>query len=188
MGSLVPSLITQSVVNDTHAADLTGSNTQAAVATNDGVFETQGKGGANALSSTAWSALIDSTETTLLTSTGITPGAAENVVNVYGTFQCVKLTSTGTVTIRLEDNDDGTTLASNVSGTIAINDEQTMSENATVTDVTVAAHTYRVTLDFSNADGGRWCSAGLFVCSVSGSLTGSDTHAADLTGSAGTCA
>ncbi len=192
--------------SDTHAASLTGTDTHAASLTGVGdvVADTSQESGANggtaAFAPAIASANISTTETTVGTPAAVTPSNAQNIIAEFCYIFVRKDTATGTLTQRFKEG--ATTLVSETTASLGIGSFNANALNGVLTDVSVVAHTYTHTIQFST-NGGVWAQqftsitplslSDTHAASLTGSdthaasLTGSDTHAASLTGSQGTC-
>ncbi len=168
------------VQGDTHAASLTGSNTQAAAISDNSASKVSNAGSAFFIA-----------ETTLVSSAAVTPTSAINVLQIVASFVGLKQNNAGTVTGRIKEG--AVTLASITTASIGIGSYAGITLTYTTTNISVAAHTYSLTAQTStdnfrtNIVDGTTESQSIKVNLYSASLTGSDTHAATLTGSAGTC-
>lgn len=165
------------VQNDTHAANLTGT---ADVIRDDpeNIAEAIGSGVGQTVSMTA---NIGTTETTVTTAAATgTPTNAANVVVITAFCNFYKITNNGTVTMRIKENT--TTLGTWSSTSLNNGTYAAKMLTAVLTDVSLAAHTYHVTIQYST-DGGRWRDADISVEVIALQ----DTHAAGLTGNSGTC-
>lgn len=177
MGKLVPSLVTQTVSGDTHAASLTGSNAiipDAVAGTTTST--TTDTSGTFSQAIAHGSADITTTETTIATKSAVTPLSANNVIGMAGACAVAKITAAGTATVRIKE--DGVTLVSTTSASISANDEKYISTVGTSNDSTAAAHTYILTLQYSTS-GGRWMNGLLLVGVVE---RGAVTSMVDLIG------
>ena len=129
-----------SPTGDTHAADVQGG-------TSDRLAQV---GGTTAVSDPTYGADVGITETIINTVT-ITPAQAQNANNIVGCFRAQKKTNTGTCTLRLKEG--AVTLVSSTSGSLAVDAFDIRSAQRGELDVSVAAHTYDMTIQFST-DGG----------------------------------
>lgn len=180
MNSIVPSLLTQTVKNDTHA--LGGSNTQAIASdVNNQTMDT------SASTQSPTGVLGDSTgntsENVQITAAGLTPSSATNVVFLAASGVQHKITNAGTITTRIRrTNAAGALLATHTTASLSANSSERIKVSTYLTNETVASHVYCVTSQASTAgqiEFGLALSNGYVV------MSGSDTHA--LTGSAGSC-
>ena len=161
------------VTGDTHAASLTGSNTMAldnSIASSSVI---------DGYTSNSLPAMLERDATSEIT---ITPTTSTNIVVLSTFVNVTKTSNSGTFTVRIKEGT--TTHFSSTSPTIGINSIWTAVFVATLTNVTPTSHSYRTTIESSTNDGA--INRAVLTAKVI-QLSGSDTHAAILTGSAGTC-
>lgn len=96
---------------------------------------------------------IAAAETDLVTLAPVTPGAADNKVAAVGHVRFQKQTAQGDATLRFKEG--AITLSSETVTAVPINGFNGIFFLDYIDDVTVAAHTYKISLQFSN-DGGIW--------------------------------
>jgi len=185
-----------SASSDTHAASLTGSNTQALAndQTASGTrFNTQGSTG---ISVPDFGSDVGTTETQFTNSVTAQPSTATNMIVWSYAVRFNKTTSIGNVTARFKQ--DGVTIATKTATNSAVGING-LNDVGVITNASAASHTYTVTLQSAN-NGVQLGAYTIAVTPISlsgsdthaASLTGtytasSDTHAAQLTGSSGTC-
>jgi hypothetical protein len=171
-----------SPANDTHAANLTGSDTHA-LATQADPGSGGNKGSTGSANFTVLSTDRGSVETTEATLTAFTPDSAVNKIACVAIMSGLKITNAGTITLRIKEG--AGTLFSVTSASVGINAPFFAKAGADyLTNQTAASHTYTVTGQASTTG----YQPGTFSVDVFPvSMTGSDTHGASLSGSAGTC-
>lgn len=144
-------------------------------------------GGANSISVGKYSATFN-VETTIATATAITPSNAKNAIILSSIAHTAKITNAGTITYRIKESTTtlvSFTTASYSASALGCNGVDGTNGPQAIYDQTAVAHTYTLTAEASTS-GMKWRDCSLYVQPVSG-ISGSDTHSANLTGSAGSC-
>ncbi|WP_148680809.1 hypothetical protein [Candidatus Nitrososphaera gargensis] len=169
------------VVGDTHAASLTGNDTHALG--NDPSSAGGSSGTGNTINANVYDAWANTVENTAYILAAVTPGGATNLIYVCALVRGYKTANAGTITYRLKENT--ITLASVTSASLAVNTaDSARAIEITLVNQSVAQHTYSITFQGSTSEVRSIFAGG---CAKPVTLSGSDTHAASLTGGSGTC-
>lgn len=120
-------------------------------------------GGVNPGSDANWSSSINGVETTVATVTNVTPSRSKNVI-AFAYLIRIDSTNSGDFTVRIKE---GAATLHSITTTILNLNPHNLTGERTISDASVGAHTYTLTVDESHPGSFQWLTAFLAAIPVS---------------------